>query len=59
MSFKTNYKNMLSLTLGKGEIKSERTTNIPLHQIVLMRTLGKRRQNSSAEDLDPKSSSAG
>lgn len=48
MSFRRNPKNMLSLALGKEEIKSKRPRNIPLDQSVLVRSLVKI-QNSSAK----------
>lgn len=52
MSFKKNYKNILSLALSKGEFKSRRLINIPPDSSVLVRTPVKRSQNSSSRDLD-------
>lgn len=56
MSFKKNYKNILSLALGKGESKSRRPINRPPDPSVLRRIPVTRLQNSSARD--PESSLA-
>lgn len=52
MSFRKNYKNILSLALSKGEFKSRRLINIPPNPSVLVRTPVKRSQYSSSRDLD-------
>lgn len=53
MSFKKNYKNILPLTLGKGEFKSRRPIKRPSDPSVLRRIPKTGSQNSSARDLDP------
>lgn len=49
--FQKDYKNFLSLALGKGEFKSRRPINRPPDPSALRRIPVKRSQNSSARDL--------